>query len=78
MVAQSKSLTALAARKAEPREKPYKLAAGGGLYLEVMPTGSKYWRWKYRYGNKEKRIALGVFPEVSLMQIGRASCRERV
>ncbi|TAN03498.1 MAG: DUF4102 domain-containing protein [Rhodanobacteraceae bacterium] len=71
MAAQSKSLTALAARKAEPREKPYKLAAGGGLYLEVMPTGAKYWRWKYRYGNKEKRIALGVFPEVSLMQAGQ-------
>jgi hypothetical protein len=58
-VAMSKRLTALAVRKAEPRHKPYKLAAGGGLYLEVMPTGAKYWRWKYRYGGKEKRIALG-------------------
>lgn len=37
----------------------------------VMPTGAKYWRWKYRYGNKEKRIALGVFPEVSLAQAGQ-------
>ncbi len=68
--ATSKRLTALAARKAEPREKPYKLAAGGGLYLEVMPTGAKYWRWKYRYGSKEKRIALGVFPEISLALAG--------
>lgn len=65
-----KRLTVLAARKAEPREKPYKLAAGGGLYLEVIPTGAKYWRWKYRYGSKEKRIALGVFPEISLARAG--------
>lgn len=71
MAAQSRTLTALGARKAEPREKPYKLAAGGGLYLQVMPTGAKYWRWKYRYVNKEKRIALGVFPEVSLAQAGQ-------
>ncbi|HXS73595.1 MAG TPA: integrase arm-type DNA-binding domain-containing protein, partial [Rhodanobacteraceae bacterium] len=68
MATQSRTLTALVARKAEPQEKPYKLAAGGGLYLQVMPTGAKYWRWKYRYGNKEKRIALGVFPEISLAQ----------
>lgn len=69
-VAGSKRLTALAARKAMPREKPCKLAVGGGLYLEVMPTGAKYWRWKYRYGGKEKRIALGVFPQVTLAQAG--------
>lgn len=59
-------LTAVAASKAQPRERPYKLTAGEGLYLEVMPTGAKYWRWKYRHGGKEKRIALGVFPAVSL------------
>lgn len=62
----AKTLTAVAASRAAPREHPYKLAAGEGLYLEVMPTGAKYWRWKYRYGGKEKRIALGVFPAVSL------------
>ncbi len=71
MAAQSRTLTALAARKTEPKQKPYKLAAGGGLYLQVMPAGAKFWRWKYRYGNKEKRIALGVFPEVSLAQAGQ-------
>jgi len=64
----TKQLTALAATKAQPREKSYRLAAGGGLYLEVTPTGAKYWRWKYRFGGKEKRLALGVFPEVSLAQ----------
>lgn len=36
------------------------------MYLEVMPTGSRYWRLKYRYAGKEKRLALGVFPEVTL------------
>lgn len=61
-----RQLTAVAVRAAAPREKVYKLAAGGGLYLEVMPTGAKYWRWKYRMSGKERRIALGVFPEVSL------------
>jgi integrase len=60
------SLTVIAARNAKPRERSYKLAAGSGLYLEVLPTGARYWRLKYRYGGKEKRLALGVFPEVSL------------
>jgi integrase len=71
------TLTAIAAQKARPREKPYKLAAGGGLYLEVMPTGAKYWRWKYRHVGKEKRLALGVFPEVSLAQARAKRDEER-
>ena len=49
---------------AKPKDKAYKLADGGGLYLEVMPTGAKYWRLKYRVGGKEKRLAFGVYPEV--------------
>jgi integrase len=65
-MSQARTLTAVAARAAKAREKTYRLAAGGGLYLEVMPTGAKYWRWKYRHAGKEKRLALGVFPEVSL------------
>ncbi len=64
-------LTAVSARNAKPTEKPYRLAAGGGLYLEVMPSGSKYWRWKYRFAGKEKRLALGVFPEVSIADAGK-------
>ena len=59
-------LNDVAARKAKPRTKPYKMADGGGMYLEVMPNGSKYWRLKYRFGGKEKRLALGVYPDVSL------------
>ena len=39
-----------------------------GLYLEVMPNGAKYWRMKYRYGGKEKRLAFGVYPEAGLKE----------
>ncbi|EGN4670469.1 tyrosine-type recombinase/integrase [Escherichia coli] len=53
---------------AKPREKAYKLADGAGLYLEIVPSGSRYWRMKYRFNGKEKRIAFGVYPAVSLAQ----------
>ena len=59
-------LNDVAVRKAKPEPKPYKMADGGGMYLEVMPNGSKYWRFKYRFGGKEKRLACGVYPDVSL------------
>ena len=45
-----------------------RLADGKGLYLEVTQAGGKYWRWKYRFDGKEKRLALGVFPDVPLAQ----------
>ena len=57
-------LTAREIDSAKPKDKPYKLADGAGLYLEVMPTGAKYWRMKYRFAGKEKRLAFGVYPEV--------------
>ncbi len=60
------ALTNLQCKNAKPKDKPYKLAVGRGLYLEVMPNGSKYWRMKYRFNGKEKRLAFGVYPEVSL------------
>lgn len=50
------------------RQKSYKVFDGGGLYIEVMPNGSKYFRLKYRYGKKENRLAFGVYPEVSLKE----------
>lgn len=65
-------LSDVAIRKAKPANKPQRLFDGGGLYLEVMPTGGKLWRWKYRYAGKEKRLALGSYPDVGL-----ASVRER-
>ena len=61
-------LTDPACRHAKPKDKPYKLADEKGMYLEVMPSGSKYWRMKYRHAGKENRLALGVYPEVSLSE----------
>lgn len=61
-------LTARQVDTAKPKEKPYKLSDGGGLYLEVATSGSRYWRLKYRYAGKEKRLAFGVYPEVSLAE----------
>lgn len=51
---------------AKPKEKPYKLSDGGGLYLLINPNGSKYWRLKYRIAGKEKLLALGVYPDIPL------------
>ena len=53
-------------RNARPKEKDYKLADGGGLYLLVSSTGGKLWRFKYAYGGKEKLFALGTYPVVGL------------
>ena len=62
-------LTVLAARNAKPRDTMYRLAAGKGLYLQVMPNGAKYWRLKYRHLKKQpKMISLGVFPQVGLAE----------
>lgn len=70
-------LSDVAVRNAGPKEKPYKLADGRGLYLEVSPTGGRYWRLKYRFGGKEKRLALGVYPEVTLKAARRAALEAR-
>jgi integrase len=65
-------LTDAAVRNAKPGTKPLRLWDSGGLYLEVSPAGGKLWRLKYRFGGKEKRLALGAFPAVGL-----ARARER-
>src|SRR5271165_3586035 len=62
------TLTDTAVRNAKPREKPYKLSDGHGLYLQVEPSGSKLWRLKYRFNEKEKRLSFGVYPGVTLAQ----------
>jgi integrase len=59
-------LTDTACKNARPKAKAYKKADSGGLYLHVMPNGSRYWRLKYRFGGKEKCLACGVYPEISL------------
>ncbi len=62
------SLTATAVKQAKAKEKPYKLSGGKGMFLLVNPNGSKYWRFKYRFGGKEKLLALGVYPDLSLSE----------
>ncbi|MFG6111111.1 tyrosine-type recombinase/integrase [Stenotrophomonas nematodicola] len=59
-------LTDLALRRAKPAEKTQKLFDGGGLYLEISPKDGRWWRLKYRFDGKEKRLALGVYPDVPL------------
>lgn len=49
-------------------DKTFKVSDEKGLYLEVNPNGSKYWRLKYRFAGKEKKLALGVYPEISLKE----------
>ena len=59
-------LTDTQIRKVKSREKSFKLADGKGLFLIVQPNGSKYWRFRYWFGNKEKSLSLGVYPEMTL------------
>lgn len=61
-------LTARQVDTSKPKDKPYKLSDGGGLYLLVNPNGSRYWRLKYRVAGKEKLLALGVYPDVTLAE----------
>jgi integrase len=60
------SLTDAKVRNAKPKNKPYKLADGEGLFLVIKPSGSKYWRLRYFIAGKEKLLALGVYPDISL------------
>ena len=57
-------------RALKPREKNYRKADSGGLYLEVFPNGSKLWRWKFRVGGKEKRLGSGPIKSLALAAIG--------
>ncbi|WP_238548959.1 Arm DNA-binding domain-containing protein [Dickeya dianthicola] len=59
-------LTDTAIRNAKPLDKPYKLSDAQGLYLLIKPNGSKLWHLKYRFGGKEKKLAFGAYPTVSL------------
>jgi integrase len=59
-------LSALAVENAKPRDKEYLLADGGGLHLMVTTEGSKLWRFRYRFADKQKMISFGEFPAVSL------------
>jgi integrase len=72
------SLSDAKVRNAKPQSKPYKITDGEGMFLFVASSGSKYWRLKYHFAGKEKLLALGVYPEVSLADAreGRAQARK--
>jgi hypothetical protein len=61
-------LTDKECRNAKAGEKNYKLYDSHGLYMIVAPKGGRYWRYKYAYLGKEKKLSFGVYPEVSLAQ----------
>lgn len=59
-------LTDSQVRRAKPSDRPWKVTDARGLYLQVMPNGGRYWRFNYQFGGKQKTLALGVYPDVSL------------
>lgn len=59
-------LTELTLRNLKPAAKPYRVGDGGSLWIEVSPSGSKLWRWRYRFDSKEQTHSLGRYPSVSL------------
>lgn len=73
-------LSDVKARNARPKDKPYKMTDGAGLFLLVTPAGGKWWRFKYRFGGKEKLLSFGTYPEVSLADARekRAEARKMV
>lgn len=64
-------LTDTAIRKFKPGSAPIKLTDGMGLYVHVAPTGGKWWRYTYRFNGKQKLMALGTYPDVSVEQARR-------
>lgn len=73
-------LTDIQPRKAKPRDKPYKLSDGGGMYLLINPDGSKYWRMGYRFAGTERLLAFGKYPEISLADArkARSAARDKI
>ncbi len=61
------TLTNLQVKNAKPRGRVYKLSDGKGLFLQITTKGQKYWRLAYRFAGKQKTLAIGVYPEVSLL-----------
>lgn len=61
-------LTDAAIKKAQAGQTPRRMADGNGMFLEVQPSGSKWWRHKFRFGGKQKLLSLGVYPQTSLAE----------
>jgi Arm DNA-binding domain len=64
-------LTQFAIQKTEPRDTPYKLADGNGLFLLIKPNGKKQWRFRYFFAGKEYMLAFGTYPEITLASARR-------
>ncbi len=62
------ALAELEVEKAKATDKPQKLSDGGGMYLQVQPDGAKYWRMNYRVEGRQKTLAIGVHPDVTVSQ----------
>lgn len=73
----SQKLTDASAKQALARDKDYKLSDGGGLYLLVKTNGSKCWRYAYRFDGKQKTLALGIYPAVTLKSARDAMCKAK-
>ena len=73
-------LTDIKIRQHKLAEKLRKITDGAGLYLEIAPTGGKLWIYVYRFGGKQKLLALGKYPDVSLQEARKrhAEARERL
>ena len=70
-------LTETRLRALKTKDKPYKVADQRGLYIEVTPAGGKLWRFRYRIGKIEKKLAIGSYPEVRLKQARDATYEAR-
>ena len=64
-------------QKAKPRDEPFRMADGGGLYVLVNPAGSKLWRMDYRLLGKRRTLAVGAYPALSLVDAWGAGMRPR-
>jgi integrase len=64
----AKGLTDSTIKAAKPQEKTYQLYDGHGLYIEIAPSGGKWWRLRYRHDGKDGRVSLGTYPDVSLQK----------
>jgi integrase len=71
------ALTDTEIRRSKPADAPYKLSDAHGLYLLVKPNGGRLWRWKYRFDGKEKLMALGTYPELSLVDARERHAKAR-
>jgi hypothetical protein len=71
-------LAAIACRNAKPKDKPYKLADGSGIFLLIQPNGARYWRLKYRYAGKENAGVGRVPGNVAGRRPAQVRCRTKI